>query len=159
MLVLVDPFEFEVVVAPGLGVAPSHRISGFQQAVAGVAVSGFNLFGMFGFKLAWRVFVPDEVGKLGSRGSRIKMADIADCSDDAGRSRPYQCLEMEAKAYRIVSNCCLMVIFKTLTCSFNARMATIEPAMAGLQYRSQSWACVRPSLLTSNPHPIRFPLR
>ena len=50
--VLVDPFEFKVVVAPGLGVAPSHRISGFQQAVAVVAVFGFNLFGIFGFKLA-----------------------------------------------------------------------------------------------------------
>ena len=52
MLVLVDPFEFKVVVAPGLGVAPTHRISGFQQAVAVVAVFGFNLFGIFGFKLA-----------------------------------------------------------------------------------------------------------
>ena len=99
MLVLVDPFEFKVVVAPGLGVAPSHRISGFQQAVAVVAVFGFNLFGI----------VPDEVGKLGNRVSRIKMADISDCNDDAGRSSPCQCLEMEARVYRIVSNFCLMV--------------------------------------------------
>lgn len=55
------------------------------------------------------VFVPDEVGKLGNRVSRIKMADISDCNDDAGRSSPCQCLEMEARVYRIVSNFCLMV--------------------------------------------------
>ena len=53
--------------------------------------------------------MPDEVGKLGNRVSRIKMADISDCNDDAGRSSPSQCLEMEARVYRIVSNFCLMV--------------------------------------------------
>lgn len=29
------------------------------------------------------------------------MADISDCNDDAGRSSPCQCLEMEARVYRI----------------------------------------------------------
>ena len=30
MLVLVDLFEFEVIIAPKLGVASSHRVGGFQ---------------------------------------------------------------------------------------------------------------------------------
>ena len=52
MLVLVDLMVLEVIVAPELGVASSHRVGGFQQVVAVVAVFGFNLFGIFGFKLA-----------------------------------------------------------------------------------------------------------
>lgn len=48
---------------------------------------------------------------------------------------------------------------KTLTCSFNARMSTIKTDMADLQYRSQSWAFIRPSLLTWSLRPNRFPLR
>lgn len=47
---------------------------------------------------------------------------------------------------------------KTLTCSFNARMSTIKTDMADLQYRSQSWAFIRPSLLTWSLRPNRFPL-
>ena len=38
MLVLVDLMEFEVVVAPELGAASSHRVGGFQQIVAEIAV-------------------------------------------------------------------------------------------------------------------------
>ena len=33
VLVLVDLFEFEVIVSPELGVASSHRVGGFQQVV------------------------------------------------------------------------------------------------------------------------------
>ncbi len=50
MLVLVDLFKFEVVVAPELGVASSHRVGGFQQIVAEIAVAGFNHSGMLRFK-------------------------------------------------------------------------------------------------------------
>ena len=42
MLELVDLMEFEVVVAPKLGVASSHRVGGFQQVVAEIAVARFN---------------------------------------------------------------------------------------------------------------------
>ena len=42
MLELVDLTEFEVVVAPKLGVASSHGVGGFQQIVAKKAVAGFN---------------------------------------------------------------------------------------------------------------------
>ena len=38
MLVLVDLFEFEVIVTPELGVASSHGVGGFQQVVAEIAV-------------------------------------------------------------------------------------------------------------------------
>ena len=40
MLVLVDLFEFEVIVAPKLGVASSHGVGGLQQVVAEIAVAG-----------------------------------------------------------------------------------------------------------------------
>ena len=50
MLVLVDLFEFEVIVTPELGVASSHGVGGFQQVVAEIAVAGFNHSGVFGFK-------------------------------------------------------------------------------------------------------------
>ena len=39
MLVLVDLFEFEVIVAPELGAASSHRVSGFQQITTEVSVA------------------------------------------------------------------------------------------------------------------------
>lgn len=39
MLELVDLFEFEVIVAPELGVASSHGVGGFQQ-IGSVHISG-----------------------------------------------------------------------------------------------------------------------
>ena len=84
MLVLVDLFEFEVIVAPELGVASSHRVGGFQQVVTEIAVAGFNHLGMFGFKFTGLAFVPDKTGKFGDRGLRAETVDIADLSDDTG---------------------------------------------------------------------------
>ena len=84
MLVLVDLFEFEVIVTPELGVASSHGVGGFQQVVAEVAVSGFNHQGVLRLEFTGLVFVPDKTGKLGDRGLRIKAVDIADFSDDTG---------------------------------------------------------------------------
>ena len=84
MLVLVDLFEFEVIVAPELGVASSHRVGGFQQVVAEITVAGFNHLGMFGFKFTGLAFVPDKTGKLSDRGLRVETVDIADLSDDTG---------------------------------------------------------------------------
>ena len=68
MLVLVDLFKFEVIVAPKLGVASSHGVGGLQQVVAEIAVAGFDHPGVFRFKFTGLVFVPDETGKLGDRG-------------------------------------------------------------------------------------------
>ena len=85
MLVLVDLFEFKVIVTPELGVASSHRVGSFQQVVAEIAVAGFDHPGVFRFKFTGLVFVPDKTGKLGDRGLGIETADIADLSDDAGR--------------------------------------------------------------------------
>ena len=85
VLVLVDLFEFEVVVAPELGVASSHRVGGFQQVVAEIAVAGFNHLGVFGFKFTGLVFVPDKTGKLGDRGLGIETVDISNFSNDTGR--------------------------------------------------------------------------
>ena len=84
MLVLVDLFEFEVIVAPELGVASSHRVGGFQQVVTEIAVAGFNHSGVLRLEFTGLVFVSDEAGKLGDRGLRIKAVDIADFSDDTG---------------------------------------------------------------------------
>ena len=38
MLVLVDLFEFKVIVTPELGVASSHRVGGFQQVVTEIEI-------------------------------------------------------------------------------------------------------------------------
>ena len=46
MLVLVDLFEFEVIVTPELGVASSHGVGGFQQVVAEIAVARFDQVGI-----------------------------------------------------------------------------------------------------------------
>ena len=84
MLVLVDLFEFEVIVAPELGVASSHGVGGFQQVVAEVAVARFDHLRMFGFKITGLISVPDKTGKFSNRGLRIKPMDIANFSDDTG---------------------------------------------------------------------------
>ena len=63
MLVLVDLFEFEVIVTPELGVASSHRVGGFQQVVAEIAVAGFNHSGVFGLEVARLAPVPDKAGE------------------------------------------------------------------------------------------------
>ena len=84
MLVLVDLFEFKVIVAPELGVASSHRVGGFQQVVTEIAVAGFNHLGVLGLKVAGLVLVPDKTSELGDRGLRIETVDIANLSDDTG---------------------------------------------------------------------------
>ena len=65
MLVLVDLFEFKVIVTPELGVASSHRVGSFQQVVAEIAVAGFNHSGVLRFKFTGLVLCPDKAGKLG----------------------------------------------------------------------------------------------
>ena len=84
MLELVDLFEFEVIVAPELGVASSHRVGGFQQVVTEIAVTGFNHPGVLCLKFPGLILMPDKAGKLSDRGLGIETVDIADLSDDAG---------------------------------------------------------------------------
>ena len=72
MLELVDLFEFEVIVAPKLGVASSHGVGGFQQAVTEITVAGFNYPRMFRLKVTGLVFMPDKASKLGNRGLRVE---------------------------------------------------------------------------------------
>ena len=84
MLVLVDLMELEVIVAPELGVASSHRVGGFQQVVTEIAVAGFSHPRMFRLKVTGLVFVPDKAGKLGNRGLRAETVNIANFSDDPG---------------------------------------------------------------------------
>ena len=84
MLELVDLFEFEVIVAPELGVASSHRVGGFQQVVAEVAVAGFNHSGMLCLEVTGLVSVPDKASIFGDRGLGFKAAYIPDFSDDTG---------------------------------------------------------------------------
>ena len=85
MLVLVDLMELEVIVAPELGVASSHRVGGFQQVVTEIAVAGFNHLGVLCLKLTGLILMPDKTGKLGDRGLGIETVDIANLSDDTGR--------------------------------------------------------------------------
>ncbi len=82
MLVLVDFFEFEVIVASKLGVASSHRVGGFHQVVAEIAVARFNHLGMFSLKVTGLVLMPDKTGKFGNRGMGVKALNISNFSDD-----------------------------------------------------------------------------
>ena len=84
MLVLVDLFEFEVIVTPELGVASSHRVGSFQQVVAEIAVAGFNHSGVFGLEVASLSPVPDKAGVFGNRGLGIKTVYITNLSNDTG---------------------------------------------------------------------------
>ena len=84
MLVLVDLFEFEVIVAPELGVTSSHGVGGFQQIIAEIAVAGLNHLGMLRFKVTGLVSAPDKTGKLGHRCLGIETADVTNFSDDTG---------------------------------------------------------------------------
>jgi hypothetical protein len=83
VLELVDLLEFEVIVAPKLGVASSHGVGGFQQIVAEIPVAGFNEFGVLCL-ITGLVLCPDKTGKLGNRGLGVKTVDIANLSDDTG---------------------------------------------------------------------------
>ena len=85
MLELVELFVLEVVVAPKLGVASSHRVGGFQQIVAEIAVAGLDEPGMLRLKVAGLVLRPDEAGILGNGGFGLKPVDIADLGDNTGR--------------------------------------------------------------------------
>ena len=64
MLVLVDLFEFEVIIAPELSITSSHRIGGFQQVVAVITVAGFNHPGMLCLKFTRLVLCPDKAAYL-----------------------------------------------------------------------------------------------
>ena len=84
MLVLVDLFEFKVIVTLELGVASSHRVGSFQQVVAEIAVAGFNHSGVLRFKFTGLVLCPDKAGKLGDRGLGIETVDITNFSNNTG---------------------------------------------------------------------------
>ena len=82
MLILVDLFKFEVIVAPELGVASSHRVGGFQQVVTKITVSGFNHPGMLRFKVTGLVPVPNKASVFGNRGLGFKAVNITNFSDN-----------------------------------------------------------------------------
>ncbi len=85
VLVLVNLMVLEIIVSPELGVASSHRVGGFQQVVAEMSVSRLDHPGVFCLEFTGLILVPDEAGKLGDRGLRIKAVDIANLSNDSGR--------------------------------------------------------------------------
>ena len=84
MLVLIDLFIFEVIVAPELGVASSHGVGGFQQVVAKETIAGLDEFPVLGFKLPGLVLGPDEAGEFGHRRLGSKAMDVTDFGDDTG---------------------------------------------------------------------------
>lgn len=84
MLVLVDLFEFEIVVAPKLGVASSHGVGGFQQIVAEETAAGLDKFSALGFKFPGLMLGPDETGELGHGCLGLKAVDVTDLCDDTG---------------------------------------------------------------------------
>ncbi len=85
MLVLVDLLEFEVIVAPELGVASSHRVGGFQQVVTEETIAGLDEPGVLGLELAGLMLCPDKTGELSNRGLGLKAVDVSGFSDDTGR--------------------------------------------------------------------------
>ena len=73
MLELIDLFEFEVIVAPELRVASSHRVGGFQQVVTEIAVAGFDEFGVLGLEVAGLVLCPNKAGVFGNGRLGVKI--------------------------------------------------------------------------------------
>ena len=129
MLVLVDLFEFEVVVTPELRVASSHRVGGFQQVVAEITVARFNHPGMLGLKVTGLVLMPDKTGKFGNGGLRVETVDIANFSDDAGR---VDLANAGNGCQRIWDNLKVLLngFVQHLDLFLNARMEAIETDMA-----------------------------
>ena len=82
MLVLVHLFVLEVIIAPELGVASSHRVGGFQQVIAEETVAGLDELPVLGFKFPRLVLGPDKAGKFGYGCLGLKAVDIANLGDD-----------------------------------------------------------------------------
>ena len=129
MLVLVDLMKLEVIVAPELGVASSHRVGGFQQVVAEIAVAGFNHPGMLCLKVTGLVLSPDKTGILGNGGLRVKTADIPNFSNDTGR---VDLANARNRSQGIRNDLKLLFngLVQYLTCSFKARIEAMETDMA-----------------------------
>ena len=87
MLVLVDLFEFKVIVTPELGVASSHRVGSFQQVVAKESVAGFNHAGVLGFEIARLMLCPHKAGILGNGSLRSALARSSTVSYSSMRER------------------------------------------------------------------------
>ena len=113
MLVLVDLLKLEVVVAPELGVASSHRVGSFQQIVTKETATGLDESGVLGLKLAGLVLLPDKAGELGHRRLGLKTVDVADLGDDAsGVDLPIP--GMEVSVFGTISNCCSIGFFELI---------------------------------------------
>ena len=84
MLVFVNLFKFEVIVAPELRVVSSHGVGGFQQIVAEETIAGFDESGILGLKISGLMLCPSKAGKLGHRCLGLKTVDVANFGDDAG---------------------------------------------------------------------------
>ena len=84
MLELIDLFEFEVIVAPELGVASSHGVGGFQQVVTEIAVTGLDELAVLCLEVAGLMLCPDKTGKLGNGRLGAEAVDIANLGDDTG---------------------------------------------------------------------------
>ncbi len=129
MLVLVDLFEFEVIVAPEFGVASSHRVGSFQQVVTEISVAGFNHPGMLSLKFTGLVFVPDKTSELGDRGLGIEAANVANLGDNTGG---INLANARDRRQRVWDNFKLLFnsLIQSLTCFSKARMEAIETAIA-----------------------------
>ena len=126
MLVFVDLFEFEVVIAPELGVASSHGVGGFQQIVAEETVAGLDELSVLGLEVAGLVLIPDKAGKLGDGSLGLETVDIADFGDDTSGID----LANARDGCKRVGDCCSMALSNTLIWLFRARMVAIETDMA-----------------------------
>ena len=85
MLIFIDLFVLEVIVAPELGVASSHRIGGFQQVVAEETVAGLDEPGILGLEVAGLVLFPDEASELGYGSLGLETVNVTDFGNDTGR--------------------------------------------------------------------------
>ena len=82
MLILVDLFEFKVIVALVLRVATHERMGGFTQVVFEETVARADEAGIVSFKHTGLVLRPGKAGKFSKSGLSIKTVDIADFGDD-----------------------------------------------------------------------------
>jgi hypothetical protein len=122
VLVLVDLFVFEVVVAPILRVATHERKGGFTQVVFEEAVAGLNHAGILPFKGAGFMLFPNKTGILRKAGLSFGKAVSSPTSAMIPAENTGPIPLMDVNVFGMFSNCRSISLSNALIWACIARM-------------------------------------